>query len=184
MDNFKYHMYFLIHRILKVLFVWVKILFHLNWSRVLLFKLRLHYNELAQRTATVWRYLTFGDIRCYTLKKSDEFDHWGLTYWIENEFQTTPERTHNVLVANDKRVSTTPQRTPNVLRVLAACPLRTLCEQCAYKLWDLIMSGWVWGSSFDLKYQPYIFITWTSPYSNRFYLRPVVFFYLIYYQSP
>ena len=27
-------------------------------------KLRLHYNELAQRTATVWRYLTFGDIRC------------------------------------------------------------------------------------------------------------------------
>ena len=39
------------------------------------FKLRLHYNELAQRTATVWRYLTFGDIRCYTLKKSDECDH-------------------------------------------------------------------------------------------------------------
>ena len=38
-------------------------------------KLRLHYNELAQRTATVWRYLTFGDIRCYTLKKSDECDH-------------------------------------------------------------------------------------------------------------
>ena len=35
-------------------------------------KQRLHYNELAQRTATVWRYLTFGDIRCYTLKKSDE----------------------------------------------------------------------------------------------------------------
>ena len=38
-------------------------------------KLRLHFNELAQRTATVWRYLTFGDIRCYTLKKSDECDH-------------------------------------------------------------------------------------------------------------
>ena len=38
-------------------------------------KLRLHYNELAQRTATIWRYLTFGDIRCYTLKKSDECDH-------------------------------------------------------------------------------------------------------------
>ena len=38
-------------------------------------KLRLHYNELAQRTATVWRYFTFGDIRCYTLKKSDECDH-------------------------------------------------------------------------------------------------------------
>ena len=38
-------------------------------------KLRLHYNELAQRTATVWRYLTFGDIWCYTLKKSDECDH-------------------------------------------------------------------------------------------------------------
>ena len=40
-----------------------------------LLKLRLHYNELAKRTATVWRYLTFGDIRCYTLKKSDECDH-------------------------------------------------------------------------------------------------------------
>ena len=38
-------------------------------------KLPLHYNELAQRTATVWIYLTFGDIRCYTLKKSDECDH-------------------------------------------------------------------------------------------------------------
>ena len=42
---------------------------------LLVLKLRLHYNELAQRTATVWRYLTFGDIRCYTLKKSDECDH-------------------------------------------------------------------------------------------------------------
>ena len=113
-------------------------------------KLRLHYNELAQRTATVWRYLTFVDLRCYTLKKSDECDHWGLTHRTENEFQTTPERTDNVLVANDKRVSTTPQRTPNVLRVLSAWPLRTLCEQCAYRLWDLIMSGWVWGSSCDL----------------------------------
>ena len=29
----------------------------------LLVKLRLHYNELAQRTATVWRYLTLGDKR-------------------------------------------------------------------------------------------------------------------------
>ena len=38
-------------------------------------KLRLHYNELAQRTATVLRYLTFVDIRWYTLKKSDECDH-------------------------------------------------------------------------------------------------------------
>ena len=37
-------------------------------------KLRLHYNELAQRTATVWRYLTFVGIRWYTLKKSDECD--------------------------------------------------------------------------------------------------------------
>ena len=101
---------------------------------LLLLKLRLHYNELAQRTATVWRYLTVVAIRWYTLKKSDEYDHWGLTYRTENEFQTTPERTHNILVANDKRVSTTPQRTPNVLRVLSACPLRTLCEQCAYRL--------------------------------------------------
>ena len=91
-------------------------------------KLRLHYNELAQRTATVSRYLTFVDIRWYALKKSDECDHLGLTHRAENEFQTTPERTHNVVVANDKRVSTTPQRTPNVLRVLSACPLRTLCE--------------------------------------------------------
>ena len=86
-------------------------------------KLRLHYNELAQRTAA------FVDIRWYTLKKSDECDHLGLTYRTETEFQTTPERTHNVLVANDKRVSTNPQRTPNVLRVLSACPLRTLCVQ-------------------------------------------------------
>ena len=38
-------------------------------------KLRLHYNELAQRTATVWRYLTFVDLRWYTLKKSAECDH-------------------------------------------------------------------------------------------------------------
>ena len=38
-------------------------------------KLRLHYNESAQRTATVWRYLAFGVIRWYTLKKSDECDH-------------------------------------------------------------------------------------------------------------
>ena len=97
-------------------------------------KLRLHYNELAQRTATVCRYLTFVNIRWYTLKKSDECDHLGLTYRTENEYQTTPERTHNELVANDKRVSTTPQRTPNVLRVLSAFPLRTLCEQCAYRL--------------------------------------------------
>ena len=47
----------------------------LNMTFCKLLKLRLHYNELAQRTATVWRYLTFGDIRCYTLKKSDECDH-------------------------------------------------------------------------------------------------------------
>ena len=26
-------------------------------------KLRLHYNELAQRTPTVWRYFAFADIR-------------------------------------------------------------------------------------------------------------------------
>ena len=31
-------------------------------------KLRLHYNELAQRTATVWRYLIFVVIRWYTLR--------------------------------------------------------------------------------------------------------------------
>ena len=78
------------------------IIYNVSFGRLL--KLRLYYNELAQRTATVWRYLTFGDIRCYTLKKSDECDHWGLTYRTENEFQTTPERTHNVLVASDKRV--------------------------------------------------------------------------------
>ena len=47
----------------------------LKVGRCRLLKLRLHYNELAQRTATVLRYLTFGDIRCYTLKKSDECDH-------------------------------------------------------------------------------------------------------------
>ena len=46
-----------------------------TYHEKLIVKLRLHYNELAQRTATVWRYLTFGDIRCYTLKKSDECDH-------------------------------------------------------------------------------------------------------------
>ena len=46
-----------------------------RYTLISLLKLRLHYNELAQRTGTVWRYLTFGDIRCYTLKKSDECDH-------------------------------------------------------------------------------------------------------------
>ena len=42
---------------------------------IFLLKLHLHYNELARRTATVWRYLTYGEIRCYTLEKSDECDH-------------------------------------------------------------------------------------------------------------
>ena len=31
-------------------------------------KQRLHYNELAQHTPSVWRYLAFVDIRSYTLK--------------------------------------------------------------------------------------------------------------------
>ena len=73
--------------------------------------------------------LTFVDMRWYTLKKSDECDHWGLKYRTENKFQTTSERTHNVLVANYKRVSTTPQRTPNMLRILSAYPVRTVCVQ-------------------------------------------------------
>ena len=38
-------------------------------------KLRLHYNELALHSATVWIFLTFADLRWYTLKKSDERDH-------------------------------------------------------------------------------------------------------------
>ena len=32
------------------------------------FKLRLHIDELARHTPTVWRYLAFVDIRRYTLK--------------------------------------------------------------------------------------------------------------------
>ena len=60
--------------LLRVSHSWMK--FCIFWPKgVSSIKLRLHYNELAQRTATVWRYLTFGDIRCYTLKKSDECDH-------------------------------------------------------------------------------------------------------------
>ena len=77
--------------------------------------------------------MTKSPIRTHTLKKCDECDHWGLTYRTENELQTNPERAHNVLVTNENEF----QRPLNECLTCYAYSVRTLCKQCAYRLWGL-----------------------------------------------